>query len=156
MPTVEDHKDAAMIELRRLAQPDSTPALDNVELNSILDDSQRAAFWLAATAFVFGDVVMPTVKNGHRYTCVKGGQSGATEPVWPITIGALIADGAAEWEEAGPDYENVFDIRAAAHQAWTVKGAKASELFDLNGQSISQIAENCRRMAEAFEPVDIA
>lgn len=156
MPTVEDHKEIALAELRRLAQPDSTPALDDVELNAILDDSQLAVFWIAETVFIFGAVMMPTVKNGHRYTCIKGGQSGATEPVWPTTNGARIADGAAEWKEAGPDFENVFDIRAAAHQAWTVKEAKASELFDSPGHSLSQISENCRRMAESFEPFGIA
>lgn len=156
MPTVEDHKDAAMIELRRLAQPDSTPALDVDELGAILDDCQLASFWLTATAFIFADVVMPTVKNGHRYVCVKGGQSGAIEPVWPTRDGAEITDGTVTWKEDGLDYVNVFDIRAAAHQAWTVKEAKATELFDAGNQHLSQIAERCRQMAERFEPLDIA
>jgi hypothetical protein len=156
MPTVEDHKEIALSELRRLAQPDSTPSLDDVELNSILDAVQRASFWITATAFVFDDVVMPTVRNGHRYVCVTPGQTGATEPVWPIGTGSKITDGTAEWQEAGPDYDNVFDVRAAAHQAWTVKEGKASELFDIAGQSVSQIAEHCRDMAERFHAVDIA
>jgi hypothetical protein len=156
MPTVEDHKEIALADLRRLAQPDSTPALDDVELNAILDDCQLAAFWILETAFTFGAVVMPAAKNGHRYTCTQAGTTAATEPVWPTTTGSIVTDGTATWREAGPDFENVFDVRAAAHQAWTVKAAKASELFDVSGQSVSQIAERCREMAEGFEPVLIA
>ena len=156
MPTVEDHKEIALAQLRRLAQPDSTPALDDVELNAFLDDSQRAVFWILSTAFTFGAVAMPATKNGHRYVCIEAGTTAATEPTWPTRDGATVTDGTVRWQEAGPDYENVFDIRAAAHQAWVVKEAKASEMFDSGGNSLSQIAEHCRRMAEAFDPILIA
>lgn len=156
MPTVEDHKEAALAELRRLVQPDATPALDDPELNAILDSVQRASFWTLTTAFVFGAVVLPATKNGHRYKCTQGGTTAATEPTWPARDGATITDGTVIWQEAGSDYENVFDIRAAAHEAWTMKGAKAVELFDAGDQKLSQIADRCRDMAESFDPIRIA
>lgn len=31
-------------------------------------------------------MVTPTVKNGYTYACLKGGVTGATEPVWPTTF----------------------------------------------------------------------
>jgi hypothetical protein len=156
MPTVEDQKDEAMLELRRLAQPDSTPQLDVDELGAILDDCQRASFWTLSTAFVHGAVVLPATKNGHRYKCFEGGTTAATEPNWPTRDGATVTDGTVKWEEAGPDYDNVFDVRAAVQQAWTVKLAKASVLFDTPGQRVSQIAERCKEMADSFDPIKIA
>lgn len=156
MPTVEDQKEAAMNELRRLAQPDSTPELDDVELNSILDDCQRASFWILSTAFAFGDVVLPATKNGHRYKCTTAGTTAATEPTWPTRDGSTVTDGTVTWQEAGPDFDNVFDVRSAAGQAWMVKTAKASVLFNGSGQQTSQIAEHCKQMAESFDPINIA
>ncbi len=156
MPTVEDHKEIALAELKRLVQPDSAPALDDVELNAILDGVQRASFWLLSTAFIFGAVVLPATKNGHRYKCTQGGTTAATEPTWPTRDGATITDGGVRWQEAGSDYENVFDIRAAAHEAWLIKEAKATEMFDFGDQKLSQIADRCREKAESFSPVKIA
>jgi hypothetical protein len=153
MPTVEDHKEIALAHLRVLVQPDVTPTLDDVELTAILDGVQRASFWILSTAFVFGAVVMPATKNGHRYKCTTPGTTAATEPTWPTRDGAVVTDGTVTWEEAGPDYENVFDIRAAAHEAWLVKEAKAVELFDFGNQKLSQIADRCREKAESFSPI---
>lgn len=156
MPTVEDHKELALAAVRMFVAPDDTPTLDDVELNSILDSVQRASFWVLSTAFSVGDVILPATKNGHRYRCAQAGTTAATEPTWPTRDAATITDGTVIWEEAGADYENVFDIRAAASQAWTLKQAKASQLFDMPGQSLSQITDHCKQMAEAFEPVKFA
>jgi hypothetical protein len=156
MPTVEDHKEIAMGELKRLVQPDTTPKLDDVDLNAILEGVQRASFWLLSTAFIFGDVVLPATKNGHRYICTQGGTSAATEPAWPTRDAATITDGTVTWQEDGSDFENVFDVRAAAHEAWLMKEAKTSELFDFGDQKLSQIADRCREKAESFSPIKIA
>lgn len=153
MPTVEDHKEAALAQLKRLVQPDVTPALDDTELNAILDSVQRASFWILSTAFIFGAVALPATKNGHRYRCIEAGTTGTTEPDWPPRDGAKITDGTVTWEEAGADFENVFDVRAAAHQAWLMKEAKAVELFDGPADKLSQIAERCREMADKFAPI---
>lgn len=156
MPTVEDHKEAALIALRRYAQPDTEPKLTDPELNSILDSVQRASFWASATTFIFGAVVLPVTKSGHRYRCIQAGTTASAEPAWPKRNAAVIADGTVQWEEAGPDFDNVYDIRAATHEAWTMKAGKASALYDQGNQLYSQIAENCRTMAEAFDPIKIA
>lgn len=153
MPTVEDHKEMALAQLKRLVQPDSTPALDDVELNAILDSVQRASFWALSTAFTFGAVALPATKNGHRYRCTEAGSTATTEPTWPTRDGATISDGTVRWEEAGADFDNVFDVRAAAHEAWLLKAAKASELFDGGDQKLSQIGERCGEMAEKFAPI---
>ena len=145
-----------MIALRRYAQPDTEPKLDDPELDAILDSVQRASFWAPTTAFIHGAVTLPTTKNGHRYVCEQGGITAATEPAWPTRNGATVTDGAVIWREAGVDFENVFDIRAAAHEAWKIKEAKATVLFDRDRQLYSQIAAQCREMAQSFEPIKFA
>jgi hypothetical protein len=156
MPTVEDHKEAAKAALRHYAQPDTEPKLDDPELNAILNRVQRASFWEPSKAFVYGAVILPVTKNGHRYRVLEGGTTGTTEPTWPKRNGAAITDGTVRWEEAGADFDNVFDVRAAAHEAWMMKAAKASVLIDRDRQMYSQITEHCRQMAERFGPVKFA
>ena len=41
--------------------------------------------------------VTPITKNGRKYICTGAGTSGGTEPAWPTTIGATVADGTATW-----------------------------------------------------------
>ena len=41
--------------------------------------------------------VTPVTKNGRKYICTGAGTSGGTEPAWPTTIGATVADGTATW-----------------------------------------------------------
>jgi hypothetical protein len=157
MAILDDQKDAALAKLRMLVQPDTQPKLIDPELNAILDGLQRASFWEASMAFSYGDVVMPAaLRNGHRYVCAEGGTTAASEPTWPTRNSAVITDGSVKWKEAGADYQNVFDIRAAAQQAWLAKEAKASELYDRGGQLYSQITEHCRRMAQSLDPVKFA
>lgn len=63
-------------------------------------------YWQAATAYTvrpagdagLGSVVKPSVENGRQFKCVTAGTSGASEPVWDTTLGALTADGTAAWE----------------------------------------------------------
>jgi hypothetical protein len=88
--------------------------------------------------------------------CIQGGTSGTTEPTWPIRNAAVVEDGGVMWREAGPDLENVLDVRAAIQQAWVMKAAKASVLFDRGNQLYSQIAAHCKQMADSFEPVKFA
>lgn len=156
MPTLDEHKDAARAELRRLVQPDTEPKLTADEIEELLDANQRASFWLASTAYGYGDVAQPANKNGHRYVCVQAGTSAAVEPTWPTCDSAVVLDGGVKWKEAGADFANVYDVRAAAHQAWQMKAAKTAELFDHGGQKYSQIVEHCLEMARRLEPVELS
>jgi hypothetical protein len=124
MATVTTQRTAALAELKILAQTASTPALDNsTEVEPILDSFKRASMWVAATAYAYGDVVVPTVLNGRMYRCTTKGTSGASEPDWPDEglwggcKGArewlTVTDGNVDWEDAGA-LPQVYDVRAAA------------------------------------------
>ena len=61
--------------------------------------------WTATTAFTvrpisdaaLGSVVKPTVENDRHFKCTTAGTSGATEPVWNLTLGGTTADGTVVW-----------------------------------------------------------
>lgn len=58
--------------------------------------------WQAGTAYAVGDVVRPTVGNGHLYVCVVAGTSdNPTEPTWPTASGMCVTDNTVEWAEIG-------------------------------------------------------
>ncbi|HEX4439517.1 MAG TPA: putative Ig domain-containing protein [Thermoanaerobaculia bacterium] len=65
--------------------------------------------WTASTAFAAGVVVRPASgfnsPNGFRGFNFQssGGTSGASEPVWPTTIGATVTDGTITWTAIGFD-----------------------------------------------------
>lgn len=42
-------------------------------------------------------VVTPTVVNPFTYVCTTSGTSSASEPAWPLAIGATVTDGTAVW-----------------------------------------------------------
>ncbi len=53
--------------------------------------------WQASTAYNLGDEVLPTFHNGHLYTALQAGTSGATEPgSWPED-GTTVNDGTVIW-----------------------------------------------------------
>lgn len=65
--------------------------------------------WVALTPYTAGNQRRPTVRNGKRYTATTG-TSGASEPVWPTTIGATVADGTVTWTCASADANIGFQI----------------------------------------------
>lgn len=165
MPTIPEQKTAALQQMRLYCQPSIEPKLDDPgDLEALLDARKRADIWAASTAYSYGQVILPTVRNGHRYRCVQAGTSGATEPTWLKSQGAEQSDGASSpaltWEEAGPDFDNVYDVRAAIHAAWMLKAMKASLSVDISQQvggiRASQIYDHCIQMAQKFAPVSIA
>lgn len=77
-----------------------------------------------------GDVVVPTVRNGHRYIVTFPGTPSA-EPTWPTTVGGEVtATGGVTYEEYGGDlcsYEDIADVLTAevtAGSGYTAYGAE--------------------------------
>ena len=54
--------------------------------------------WVALTNYALTNTRRPTIPNGLAYeVTTDGGSSGASEPTWPTTIGATVADGGLVW-----------------------------------------------------------
>lgn len=158
---------SARAELVSLVQPTASPALSESgganDVDTILDRHRRATTWSAETEYVVGNVVMPTARNGRRYICVRGGTSGEDEPEsWPLRQGGKLAEGDSDpqllWAEDGPGFDNIYDVRGAAHEAWLLRATRSAGKFDISigGQRFnrSQVYEHCMKMAASFAPVN--
>lgn len=162
--TIEQQYNAAYEQLRLFAQPDAEPTLSPDELKAILTAQKRADLWTASTPYSVGDTILPTVGNGHRYVCTQAGTSGTTEPTWSRAMGAIASDGTSDpvlkWQEDGPAFKNVYNVRAAIHQAWIVKAGKASQLYNVganqSSSAQSQVYDQCMKMANAYAPMEIS
>ena len=83
--------------------------------------------WSAGATIAGGANGIPSAgnANGFMYTAnATGGATGATEPVWPTTLGASVLDGTVTWTNAGTTAaytvtktDNVEAMRAALVQA---------------------------------------
>lgn len=158
---------AALVELTRLAQSDSCPALTNDEQIDILAKYKRGDLWIASTARQIGDVIVPTAsrRTGHRYRADRftapgtNQQNGTTEPVWSTTRDAEHTDGNVIWVEDGWDWDaRLWDLNAAAEEAWLVKASKSISRVDFapaQGMSISasQLYDHCINQARQFRSV---
>lgn len=156
MATIDDQYDAALAKLTLHLQPDVPPTLTDAELEQVLLEHQRADVWTEGTAYIYGQVVMPTVRNGHVYKCVQAGTSEADdtdEPEWPTGQGATITEGASDplltWREAGPDFDNVFNLNAAIEAGARIKEKKAAALYASGNAQMQQVCDQWRRIAES-------
>lgn len=140
---------AALLKLNLFAQTAVEPTLSDPELIRILENNKRASRWTTVTDYNVGDVVMPTVSNGHRYIVTSEGTSGATEPTWP-DIGT-VTNGDVEFEELGIDYTSIYDVRGALRDCWELKASKASEFISSSDSGSEQmIFQQCMRMVKEY------
>jgi hypothetical protein len=155
----------ALARLKLLVASTEEPALTDDEVGTILDAHAVAATWAAATDHAPGDRVIPTAPNGRVYRCRLAGTSGATEPDWgdvdDAYLGRQVEDGDdLVWEDAGPTTGELYDLRAAAHDAWVQKAAACVHqvTFSSSGDqfAMSQRHAQCLRMAERFAPLLVA
>ena len=153
--TLEEMRHQAYERFVLYAEPDCPPSISGEEAG-ILERHMLASIWAQNTAYVSGNVTQPYPRNGHKYVCTVSGTSGTTLPAF--STGAL-TDGTVTWVEAGSDYENVFDIRAAVHEAWTIKASRSSHLVTTatTGSSVqaSLLHQQCRARAIEFAPLDL-
>lgn len=59
--------------------------------------------WAASHAYLAGEVVRPTTRNGHLYQVIVAGTSGGSEPTWPTTSGGTVTNGGVTFQEFGID-----------------------------------------------------
>ncbi|WP_311078319.1 hypothetical protein [Paenibacillus polymyxa] len=59
-----------------------------------------APTWQKLKQYTNGDLIVPTVDNGHIYKCIQTGYSGLTEPVFPVSVEIEFGDirGSNTWQ----------------------------------------------------------
>jgi hypothetical protein len=55
------------------------------------------AAWQSAHGYSVGDLVQPTVSNGHDYRCTVGGTSGGSEPIWTAAYQSIPDGSTVQW-----------------------------------------------------------
>lgn len=79
----------------RLLQESSNPGVGNITLTP----GDNTPVWVAATAYVVGDIVQPVAGNTFVYRCTDAGTSAGSEPTWPTSgYGTTVVDGGVIWE----------------------------------------------------------
>jgi hypothetical protein len=148
---------AALAKIKRDSDYSSDPALTDDQMSTLLSQAATATAWATATAYVYGQVIVPTVRNGHRYRCIDAGTSGGTEPTFPTGQGGTVTDGTCEWEECSNDIGELWDLRKATCEAWMLKAAMAAKRYDFESDEQSfkreQVHEHCLEMAKQFRPI---
>lgn len=103
----------------------------------------------------YGDAFIPLVRNGFIYQCTVAGNSGATQPAWPTTIGQTIVDGTATWScAATAPWNPTYDINYAVSRGWELKSLRlvGNYNFMANGKMLSreQFYTHCVQMQKRF------
>ena len=119
-------------------------------------------------------VAVVLTSRGAGYTSAPavafsgGGGSGAAatasvsgvEPLWPLSAGGHTREGAPDadgkqltWEEAGADFENIYDVRLAAHLGWDKKSRKVAQFVNTKDVQFAQVFDHCIRMRDSFAPI---
>lgn len=164
MPTIAEQYNAALAEVRRRGQVNTVPTVSNEDVESIVASMKRADIWTASHAYSYGDVILPTVRNGHAYKCIQAGRSGTTEPTWLKSDFARQTEGSSNpiltWQENGHDYANVYDIESALFLVWDQKAESVAHLHDLrqsqSDESVSQIYQHCDAERKKYAPKLVA
>jgi hypothetical protein len=91
---------AVTVQVDNIIACKASSSADSLSLTSLIGKVWNLN-WTASTAYASNDLRKPTPpnRNGYRYkvTAGGGGNSGSTEPTWPLEIGATVTDGALTW-----------------------------------------------------------
>jgi hypothetical protein len=78
--------------------------------------------WLANNAYKVGEKVRSVLDNGYIYICTVAGTSGASQPAFPVTLGATVTDGGVTWKALDTlkiDCAS-FDVLNFQRQGWFI------------------------------------
>ena len=69
--------------------------------------------WAASTAYALGDRVRPGVYERVEFVCTTAGTTGASEPVWNLTLDTTTVDNTATWTAYSPLKPSEWQISTA-------------------------------------------
>jgi hypothetical protein len=73
--------------------------------------------WATGVAKSVGDLIVPTVANGHVYYCAVAGNTGGSEPAWPKN-GVTVSDGEVTWVDAGANIDMTQSVWVEDASIW--------------------------------------
>jgi hypothetical protein len=156
---------AARTELVSICPPAENPTLTESEIISMVMHAKRPdGFgnppdnyipWTANTLVRVGAFVVPTIRNGSVYRATVAGTTGATEPVWPTSVGGAVSDASASWERSSAaPWVPTWDLAAGAVYGWRIKAGRAASGYQFSDGGASfarnQILEHCLKMIQLY------
>ncbi|MEA3480056.1 MAG: hypothetical protein U9R60_17875 [Bacteroidota bacterium] len=78
--------------------------------------------WVASTAKSVGDLLVPTVDNGHVYRCIVAGTTAGSEPTWPKD-GSTVVDNDITWLDIGANIDPTQTIWVEDLNPWQASHA---------------------------------
>jgi hypothetical protein len=104
-----------------------------------IDSTAALTAWAATTAYSLGDIRRPAIDNGLRYEVTTAGTSGGSEPTWPTTVNATVADGSVVWTCRA----TAITDTNCPHSASVVK--KSSKIFAVDDEVVRFCATSAPR-----------
>lgn len=160
MPDAQTQFDEALQRLQLYVQPTVPPVISTSDLQAILRSTAYGTIWTAETVYYYGDVILPTVRNGHSYVVTVAGTSAATEPDWPLYASSILSEGESDplltWQENGPDFSNLYNVRKAIAQAAGVKKTMAAALYANGNAQMQQVFDHWEKVEQAHASLEIA
>lgn len=71
-----------------------------------------ASLWIANEEFAQDEYVRPSIPTGYAYKALSSFWSGAKEPVWPLRLNDVIADGSGSWQCVVPAANGIIPVVA--------------------------------------------
>jgi hypothetical protein len=160
---ITSSSDAAAL-LEAACPHDSAPVLTDGQMTALLARWAIATVWDDATAYVYGQYVVPVAgAPAYLYRVARntdetwGGTSGATAPTWDTST--WLADGTLHWEYVGPAPACIWDIRSAAREGWLMKAASVAGCVDITDGALraanSQQHAMCIQQADRYKAIGI-
>ncbi len=136
------------------AEPSVSPTLtfegEGNELEAILDRHRVAVTWSSGIEIKAGQVIRPTTSHSRWFRAKTGGTTGASEPSWPSNGNSSFFDNDILFEDGGEAGESIYDVRAAAWEAWDKKARKSSKFPSMTGTNVATIHDHCVQMRDSF------
>ncbi len=107
--------------------------------------------WATAVTYLVGDIIIPTVANGHFYKCTQSGVSAAAQPAFPLASGAEVPENNPSkviWQEAGltnttaPPPQGMAHVKVFAGSLWAWNTATTNTSNGLDGPSSLRMSDS--------------
>lgn len=113
--------------------------------------TQGYPIWATGVTYLTGDLITPTVLNGHYYKAIQGGISAAAQPIFPTATGSQVAENSPSkviWQEAGttnstaPPPPGVAHIKVFAGSLWAWNTSPTNTANGLDGPTAIRMSDS--------------
>jgi hypothetical protein len=91
-----------IVNLNAIGQPSSSGGTVTVSTKPVASTFVPSyPVWTASSVYAINSVIAPIAANGYYYIATQAGTSGTSEPTFPTTVGATVADDSVVWQNGG-------------------------------------------------------